>query len=523
MDLFPSKAFFVPTEKPSFVLKDVPDGAAYSLYSLEKAVLKGRVKEGNLALPKLKEGAYGLEVGSMATSFEVSENPLFRPRYGFLADFSVGASPSSHGEFFLKMHLNCAQYYDWMYRHEDYLAPSDPFVDPMGKEKSQKVVKEKLDYGRNHGIMPFAYGAVYGATNAYAIAHPEERFYDFSGKPLTFIDRFSIMNFAKISPWRERLLSNYEKAIGLGFIGIHMDTYGSPKEAWDYRGERIAFEKEFPNLIDEASERLGKIGGTVTFNNVGAWPLEATCSCQSAFDYAEIWDPLDGYGDLLNLVREHHALAKEKAFVLAAYLQPFYEKDQRFALPAAELLDVIISASGAFHLMYGEEGRALRTGYYLDNALLSSASLASLRKIADLSVRYGDILYDPELVDVSLSHLSGPNAEVVFSNPKVSPKATPGGILSIAREKDGLRTLSFINLSQQDDTKWNGPKNACVPTEIGVISFQRRYPDERFFWADVDSPRLEAIPFEEIEGKISLSPPLFRLWGMLIAKRGKNP
>ena len=520
MDLYPAKVFFAPSERPSFVLKDVPEGTAYALYSLEKVVLSGSVQDGKLVLPKLKEGSYGLEAGGLSTAFEVSGVPLKRPRYGFLSDFSVGAGASSYGEFFLKMHLNCAQYYDWMYRHEDYLAPSDPFIDPMGKEKSQKAVKEKLDYGKSLGILPFAYGAVYGATNAYAVAHPEERFYDLAGKPLTFIDRFSIMNFADGSSWRERLLSNYEKAIGLGFCGIHMDTYGSPKEAWDYRGEHVAFEKEFPKLIDEASRRLRNIGGVVTFNNVGAWPLEATCPCRCAFDYAEIWDPLDSYGDLLNLVREHRALANKKAFVLAAYLQPFYEEEQRPALSAAELLDAIVSAAGAFHLMYGEEGRALRTGYYPDNARLCPASLASLRKIADFSVRYGNVLYDSELADVSLSHLSGPNAEVVFSDPKVSPKAVPGGILSIARDKDGLRILNFINLSQQTDVRWNAPKSACALSEVGMVSFRRRYPDERFFWADVDFPRLQMVPFEEKEGRITVSLPTFRLWGMLVAKRG---
>jgi len=162
----------------------------------------------------------------------------------------------------------------------------------------------------------------------------------------------------------------------------------------------------------------------------------------------------------------------------------------------------------------------LRTGYYPDNARLCPASLASLRKIADFSVRYGNVLYDSELADVSLSHLSGPNAEVVFSDPKVSPKAVPGGILSIARDKDGLRILNFINLSQQTDVRWNAPKSACALSEVGMVSFRRRYPDERFFWADVDFPRLQMVPFEEKEGRITVSLPTFRLWGMLVAKRG---
>jgi dextranase len=522
MDLFPEKSFFLPKEKPSFVLRGIPEGTPYLLFALEKVVLKGNVHGDELVLPKLKNGTYGLEVGSLTTGFEVGEDPFLRPRYGFLSDFSFGASASSYGEFFLKMHLNCAQYYDWMYRHEDYLAPCDPFNDPMGKEKSQKTVKAKLDYGKRLGIQPFAYGAIYGATNVYAAAHPEERFYDFLGKPLTFIDRFSIMNFTQGSAWRERLLSNYEKAIDFGFSGIHMDTYGSPKEAWNVRGERVSFERVFPSLIDEASKRLKKKGGVVTFNNVGAWPLEVTCSCPSAFDYAEIWDPLTDYDDLLSLVRAHHIVAKRKPFVLAAYLHPFYGSEAKKALASAELLDALISASGAFHLIYGEEGRVLRTGYYPDNALLGESAVTALRKIADFSVRYGALLYDTELTDISLSHLAGPNAEVIFSNPKVFPKALPGRILSLAREKESLRIFSFINFEGQQDAAWNAEKSTPIPSQIGTVSFARRYPDERFFWAEVDSPRLEPIPFEEKAGRIIIALPKIRLWGILVSKREES-
>ena len=80
------------------------------------------------------------------------------------------------------------------------------------------------------GMKALGYGAVYAAGAEFAEKHPGWRLYAEKGKPLLFIDVFSIMNLR--SAWHEHIISEYGKAVHeVGFDGIHMDTYGFPKTA----------------------------------------------------------------------------------------------------------------------------------------------------------------------------------------------------------------------------------------------------------------------------------------------------
>jgi dextranase len=535
-DFYPAKSHFELTDRLAFFYLGSQASISYKVFHFETMVFSGKVKvfkdkkgKNLFRIQKIgKKGAYGIEIegknGILSSSFEIGINPLKNPHYGFLTDFTENAN-DDYLDYLLKLHINIVQYYDWMYRHEDYIAPANPFIDPMGKSKSQKIVKAKIDECHEKGILSFAYGAVYGATNEFAALHSSWAFYDGKGKMIPFIDRFTIMNFVT-SPWRDCLLNNYKKAIEvMGFDGIHMDTYGSPKEAFSYDKKHIRFEKEFPLLINEASKKLKNIGSAVTFNNVGAWPLSATAKTKTAFDYVEVWNPLSEYEDLLTLVRWQRSLS-DKPMVIAAYLSPYYEDNDEKASYANAFLSSILYAAGAHHLIYGEDGRVLRTGYYLDNHKLSQKAFLLLRRYEDFACRYGEFIYDNELRDVSLTHSGGDNKEYVFEDPKTKVKPAPGSFLVIVKEKKGEKIIHFLNLTNQTSTLWNQEKEKPQKNQgtwVDVLVEDQRY---EIFATSPDHPELK-----KITSVIALSDQGYRLrfhsgviglWKMIVLKKREN-
>jgi dextranase len=531
-DLFPAKSSFKPRERPSFYYRGTASKLHYFVYRLDAMISEGTAKTRHLsdgksvfAIPAIREkGTYGIEIEGAAsritTAFEVIDTPLEDPHYGFLDDFT-SLGQNAYLDCLLKFHINIVQAYDWMYRHEDYLAPSDPFVDPMGKTKSQKVVHEKIVACHKKGILCFAYGAIYGATNEFAALHPSWVFYDGNERPITFIDRFTIMNFVT-SSWRECLLNNYRKAIEkLGFDGIHMDTYGSPKEAYSEKGELIRLDEEFVPLIDEAAKRLGKIGGSVTFNNVGGWPLARTATAKDAFDYVEIWDPLSDYGDLLNLVRFQRSLSS-KPFVVAAYLKPYYAENDEKAAYANAYLSSLLYASGAHHLIYGEDGRALRTGYYCDNHKLSEKAFEYLRRYEDFACRYGKIIYDPELANVSLTHTAGGNEEYRFAGISVSVKPLGDSVLAIIREKKNEKVISLLNLKGMSSTAWNEQKEKPQTTKGPIIDALVGSSGWKAYAASPSNPRMEELCGEECLSsrgfRFRFSSGTLELWKLIVLR-----
>jgi dextranase len=532
-DFFPAKSHFELKDPPAFFYVGPQTSLSYKVFHFEKTILSGETKivqdkEGKKYFRVLKigkRGEFGIEIegirGRIASSFEIGLDPLKNPHYGFLADFTETAT-EDYLEDLLKLHINIVQDYDWMYRHEDYIAPMDPFVDPMGKTKSQRAVKAKIEACHAKGILSFAYGAIYGATNEFAGLHPSWAFYDGNGEAITFIDRFTIMNFAT-SPWRDCLLNNYQKAVqGMGFDGIHMDTYGSPKEAFSQDHKHIRFEKEFPSLINEASKELKKFGAAVTFNNVGTWPLDATAKTKTAFDYVEVWDPLSDYEDLLTLVRWQRSLSR-KPLVVAAYLKPYYGDNDEKASYANALLSSVLYAAGAHHLIYGEDGRVLRTGYYPDNHKLSGQAFSLLRRYEDFACRYGELLYDPELRDVSLTHSGGDNKEYVFENLKTTVKPMPGSLLAIIKEKKGEKIVHLLNLANQTSTIWNQEKEKPIKNEGTLVEVQVEGEDYEVFGASPEDPELKKIPsataLSDHGYRLGFRSGTIGLWKMIVLKK----
>ncbi len=386
VDLYPDKAQYAPGQEIGIVAEiRGPDGEAapvtlhvtvrdllaevqtISQAAVATAGAAHRLRIG-LAGRQVAWRGYGVDaalecggevVDRRSTSFDVADSWRRSPRYGFLADFGPEAAGEAPGDaedvaWLCRLHLNVAQFYDWMYRHDTLLPPADEYTDPMGKRKSLRAVRGRLAACHAAGIRAIAYGAVYAATEAFAREHLQWALRDGDGRPITFIDRFTLMSIAPDSPWRAHIVEQFARAISeLGFDGIHLDAYGFPKTATSLtsgapRVERL--QEHFPALIDATRQRLPDAG--LIFNNVSGWPVSTTAPAGVDAVYIEVWPPAERYGHVVEIIHQARVFGGGKPVILAAYLAPF-ARPEPGALAAFQLLWAVIAAHGASQLVLG--------------------------------------------------------------------------------------------------------------------------------------------------------------------------
>src|SRR4029077_824632 len=113
-----------------------------------------------------------------------------------------------------------------------------------------------------------------------------------------------------------------------------------------------------------------------------------------------------------------------------------------------------VFSHGGTTLLHGEEHGALTEAYYVRHKELGPASEDAARRYYDFAVRYGDLLFDRDAVDVTRTHLGGVNEEVTIEAPvPVATDCAPGVLWARAvRTSRGL-FVSLIDLSAQEDDR----------------------------------------------------------------------
>jgi len=457
-------------------------------------------KETGLVLRALPIGGYGISVGtgkeSWEGAFDVAESPRKVVRYAFLSDFPPTDGDAEAVAWLRDLHMNTVQFYDWMYRHDELIAPTEDYLDPLGRAMSLESIRRQIARCRECGMRPFAYGAIYAATEDCFRRHPEWGMYTMDGRPMIFADWLHFMNISGECGWTEHLLREYAGAIRFGFSGIHMDTYGFPKHAWDAEGRSVDLEREIPRLIDRAAARVAETeaGAGVIFNAVNDWPTEAVASAAQDAVYIEVWPPHDSYYELYLLIQKARACAR-KSVVLAAYMKPFLGEDADRAEAALRLTWAAISASGGTQLVFGENRAVLRESYYANYAPLRESFLPTIQRYCDFLVRYAELLYDDTGSDVSRTASGGINEDVRFFSEscRFSVDARADTVWTILRQSARRLTVNLVNLCGNDDL-WNEPKEQ--PRELRGIRISIRLDRKLrgIFAASPDGESLRAVP-----------------------------
>ncbi|HWI52854.1 MAG TPA: glycoside hydrolase family 66 protein [Symbiobacteriaceae bacterium] len=484
---------------------------------LEKAPVATLTTRGGAALEWAPPaaGGYGVTArigrSQAATAVDAGENWAAKPRYGFLSDFAP--TDKGQAERFDRMaryHINGLQFYDWHYRHSDYLPPTPEYRDPLGRLLSRDVLLEKLSQSHQHGMAAMAYTAVYAAPKEFADAHKEWGLYNAGGAPLNFGDGFLyIMNPEAGSPWAAYTVDQYRKIVtDLPFDGIHLDQFGDPRMGFRYPGREggtVDVATAFRSLIDATKDAVAP--RPVLFNDVGAWSLQDTADTKKDAVYIEVWPPYNYFDHLQLLIGEGRRRSGGKPVVLAAYIKP--------ENTAAVLLsDAVIFAAGGYHLELGE-GAGILADPYFPKYQQPSAELAEhLRRYYDVIVRYQDLLYAPDLVDWA--------PDVTIADTRVLNGGYFNGVWPVGRSNDRYGILHLINLNGLTDAKWNGAHKTAPPVlEKRAVTVAMAKAPGAVYLISPDDPDQSPVPvrFTYKDGQVQLTLERLAYWDLLVFEK----
>ncbi|HEX2910625.1 MAG TPA: glycoside hydrolase family 66 protein [Chloroflexia bacterium] len=503
----------------------------YQPFTLEGA---GTVYETSfrLNLPAETPRGYGFELAvesesngetlaKASTAADVLDGWPQMPRYGFFANFKSEESAAesvARAWVLSAYHVNVVQFYDWMYRHEDYIPPADDFIDPMGRAVSFATVRHKIEAAHNLNMAALAYGAVYGATPAFWETHQDWGIYQADGQPYSLEKLFYLMDISLDSPWAENILTQYEKAVRqAGFDGIHVDQYGYPKIAYTLpssageSSKTLELAQLFPPIINEAARRVSSLKqeGGVIFNAVNNWPIETVAATDQSAVYIEVWSPYVEYKDLHDLIVNARQLARSsetnKQVILAAYLTPFLPEGLKVsdnaateeaphaesgALPtgpatgiegaqnAARLATAAIYASGGFHLLLGENNAVLADPYYPHYGHFQPDFVVQMRRYYDFLVRYENILSNPQSNPVPAAEVEQQiSIHTGERSIEVSGEGKAGSVWAVMHETATYTSLNLINLQGLSNSLWNAFKE--TPAMLSDLQISVKLPDSQ--------------------------------------------
>jgi len=538
VELLPSKATFAPGEAPTVEVRGAESPLDLTLWHLDVAVASLRLPAGETLarFPSQPEGGYGVEAriagpvraasdaGVARTALDVLADPFTRPRYGFIADYAPERDATGVADTVRRLHLNAVQFYDWMYRHATLLTPAgtdragsdETFEDALGRRVSMTSVRRLVRAVHDAGSLALGYAAVYAVGREAWPGWRSEGLFHPDGTPWTLGEDF-LWNVDPTSErWQAHFTSELARAVAsVGFAGFHLDQYGAPKRALRSDGSLVDLAEAFPNLIARVAAALPD--RHLVFNNVNDFPTWTTATAPQSATYIEVWPPHSRLAHLAALVAKARALAPRRTPILAAYLSA-YRHDEA-AARAAERLELATAWShGGGVLLHGEAGAALTEAYYVRHKRLGPESLAATRRSYDFAVRYGDLLFDRDSVDVTRTELGGANEEIRVTAPATLSTDADAGTLWVraVRGRAGL-LLNLIDLTGQDDDRWDAGKRPPVMLEGVRVAVQRdRATASRFLFADPDlSPALQELPSRP-EGRYDVAElPRFGAWALL--------
>lgn len=415
---------------------------------------------------------------ALSTAFDVVASWKYAPRYGFLSDFSIGDEQDPEDiRQMAKYHLNVIQFYDWMYRHDKLMPEEEYFIDPLSRKLSLKAIKEKIRLCHKYGMKALAYSAIYAGSKDFFDEHKDWALYDNAGNAHSLGGEWLfIMNIAPESPWVKHIINEYKDTLSrLDFDGIHMDTYGFPKKAYSLLGGRRKLEnldQQFRMFINKVREELEPVREDLglSFNAVGNWSIETVAPSRQDIIYIEVWAPYENYIHLYELISRAKELG-QKPVTLAAYLPAYLENSgikPEHAENSLLLSSAVIFASGGYRILLGENNGVLADPYFVLYGKLRPGFERTVRNYYDFIVRYANLLYDPQLKDLSMTHANGINEEYRFENGAFSSFGEPDKIWTIIKEKPGYKIINLVNLTGIKSPRWNEAKEN-KPTEIKNI------------------------------------------------------
>ena len=483
---------------------------------------------------------------SYSTGFDVVEKWFQAPRYGFLSEFNPDKKEKDiyqRLEIMKNFHLNIVQFYDWMYRHHQLLPLQEEYKDIFNRPLSLRIVRKQIDGCKKGGMLPIAYGAMYGAEKDFVANHSDWIAATRDGITRNSIlddkqpEYIQIMNITADCPWREYIVNQYRQAIeNLGFKGIHMDHYGFPKTYYSLvNGKRELKDMavEFGRFIEYTRKELGEETALI-FNAANNWPVEEVASKPQDVVYIEVWPPNETFYHLRQLILYARELAGfKKQVILAAYISSLNKKKkipQEAGERAARLVTASIFANGGFHLVLGEGATILTDGYYPEFRQLTSEFSRVMQNYYDLITRYSKYLFSQDLRDKSAVLTGGINDEIKLSingeKMNFGPNGEKDSIWTIVKENKKYKTLNLVNLIGIDTIKWDQPQYTDPKIQQHIeIEWLIDEDVESIYWitadkgGDIRPKKIDFVRAPHNRGEvIRFTVPELKYWGFVIVE-----
>lgn len=466
------------------------------------------------------------ETGSLlacgSTAFDVLQNWIQAPRYGFITDFFPERPDVTQTiDYLSRYHINGLQFYDWMYRHHQFLTDQEPYLDPLGRRLSLTTVENLITAAHNRNIAAMPYTAIYAASVPFYEEHPDWALYKSNGQPFSFGENFLVyMDPRPDSPWVSHLLEQFDQVMQqTEFDGIHLDQYGDPKQGYDYQGQKFNLASPLAATINATKELVlsHRPHGAVVFNAVANWPIEAVAQANQDFIYIEVWSPYTWFDDLHGLITQAQELSEGKPVVLAAYLDPSWEHN-------VLLVDAIIFACGGSHIELGEHGGMLADAYFPRYKTMSQSLEENIRHYYDFTVRYEDVI-GPATQDATQSYLN----RIAIEGVSTSPSQRTNKVFPIVRQTEGFTAISLINLVGIHSPEWAIPVKQ-KPEILGPLTV-RIYVEQtpaRAWMATPDKidPSAQALNFvtgtDESGNYLLFEVPMLEYWSLVVLEWEEN-
>jgi len=386
----------------------------------------------------------------------------------------------------------------------------------LGRRLSRGTVEDLIEAAHERNIAAMPYTAIYAASIPFYEEHRDWALYQANGQPYLLGENFLVyMDPRPDSAWVDHLLEQFNQVLRqTAFDGIHLDQYGDPKEGYDLNGQRFELAVPLAETINATKELAlsHRHRGTVVFNAVTNWPIEAVAPSEQDFVYIEVWPPYSRFEDLHKLITQAQDIGGGKPVVLAAYIDPSLEHNAR-------LMDAVIFASGGGHIELGERNGMLAEPYFPNYGTMTPGLAEAIRRYYDFAVRYQDVI-GPRTRDTTTDYLQRIELDGIstFSG-NLKDRVWP-----IVREGGGFLAISFINLLGVKSPEWANvidvPPTPLGPTTIHIIGDDREISRIWFSSPDGDDPSPQPLTYtrgnDEPRNVLIFQIPSLAYWDLVV-------
>lgn len=449
----------------------------------------------------------------VSSGFDVLDKWTQMPRYGFLTDFFPERKDSaSMMQQMADLHINGLQFYDWMYRHEQFFTNDEPYIDILDRTLSLNTVKELIADAHKHGIAAMPYTAIYGVSVEFFNSHKDWGMYHADGSPVYLGENFmAYVDPRPGRPWTVHMLNEFKGILQkTDFDGIHLDQYGDPKVGYDAKGDYFDLGQAIADTITDTHKVVDEYrkDGAVVFNCVTNWPVELASRADEDIIYIEVWDPYTNFSDLHNLVTYAQSQNTGKPVVLAAYVHPANSANPM-------LMDAIIFGSGGGRIELGENFGYLVEAYFPKYEIPTEEQRALLQNYYDFAVRY-QTLIGPATTEATGKWINN----IKVGGLKVG-LSEGSDVFALARETDQTLAISLVNLTGINSFKWNVPVHDPTPAKdltFTLKGLDKAVKEVVFTSPDGEDFSLQKVEFSQKDGELTVKIPALRYWDLLVLR-----